>query len=88
LVVGTGAALLIKSTSYETKSLAFACRGGSESPALEPSRTGRRQQQLNILSAENEVSYLEAGLAAPDFYAKPRAEIFDFETQLKTIVFT
>jgi len=32
---------------------------------------------------ENEVSDLEAAFAAPDFYAKPRAEIFDFETQLK-----
>jgi ATP-binding cassette subfamily F protein uup len=27
---------------------------------------------------------LEATFAAPDFYAKPRAEIFDLETQLKT----
>jgi hypothetical protein len=26
---------------------------------------------------------LEAAFAAPDFYSKPRAEIFDFETQLK-----
>ena len=30
------------------------------------------------------VSDLEATFAAPDFYAKPRAEIFDLETQLKT----
>jgi ATP-binding cassette subfamily F protein uup len=27
---------------------------------------------------------LEATFAAPDFYAKPRAEISDLETQLKT----
>ena len=40
--------------------------------------------EANILSAENEVSDLEAAFAAPDFYAKPRAEIFDLETQLKT----
>ena len=40
--------------------------------------------EANILSAENEVSDLEATFAAPDFYAKPRAEIFDLETQLKT----
>jgi hypothetical protein len=30
------------------------------------------------------LSDLEATFAAPDFYAKPRAEIFDLETQLKT----
>jgi ubiquinone biosynthesis protein UbiJ len=29
------------------------------------------------------VSDLEATFAAPDSYANPRAEIFDFETQLK-----
>jgi ATPase subunit of ABC transporter with duplicated ATPase domains len=40
--------------------------------------------EANILAAENEVSELEATFAAPDFYAKPRAEIFDLETQLKT----
>ncbi len=40
--------------------------------------------EANILSAETEVSDLEATFAAPDFYAKPRAEIFDLETQLKT----
>lgn len=40
--------------------------------------------EANILSAENEVSDLEATFAAPNFYAKPRAEIFDLETQLKT----
>ncbi len=31
----------------------------------------------------NEVSELEATFAAPDFYAKPRREIFDLETRLK-----
>ena len=40
--------------------------------------------EANILAAETEVSDLEAIFAAPDFYAKPRAEIFDLETQLKT----
>src|SRR2546421_650324 len=40
--------------------------------------------EANILSAENDVSELEAMFAAPDFYAKPRAEISDLETQLKT----
>jgi ATP-binding cassette subfamily F protein uup len=40
--------------------------------------------EANILSAENEVSDLEARFAAPDFYAKPRSEIFELETQLKT----
>jgi ATP-binding cassette subfamily F protein uup len=40
--------------------------------------------EANILAAETEVSDLEAAFAAPDFYAKPRAEIFDLETQLKT----
>src|SRR5437763_54027 len=40
--------------------------------------------EATILSAENEVSDLEATFAAPDFYAKSRVEIFDLETQLKT----
>jgi ATP-binding cassette subfamily F protein uup len=40
--------------------------------------------EATILAAESEVSDLEATFAAPDFYAKPRAEIFDLETQLKT----
>ena len=40
--------------------------------------------EANILSAENEVSELEATFAAPDFYKKPAAEISDLETQLKT----
>jgi ATP-binding cassette subfamily F protein uup len=39
--------------------------------------------EAKILAAENEVSDLEATFAAPDFYAKPRAEIFDLETRLK-----
>jgi ATP-binding cassette subfamily F protein uup len=39
--------------------------------------------EANILAAENEVAELETTFAAPDFYAKPRAEIFDLETQLK-----
>jgi ATP-binding cassette subfamily F protein uup len=40
--------------------------------------------ETTILAAENEVSDLEATFAAPDFYAKPRSEIFELETQLKT----
>jgi ATP-binding cassette subfamily F protein uup len=40
--------------------------------------------EANILAAENEVSDLEATFAAPDFYTKPRSEISDLETQLKT----
>src|SRR5204862_8011032 len=40
--------------------------------------------EATILSAENEVSDLEALFAAPDVYAKPRGEISDLETQLKT----
>ncbi|HEY1924889.1 MAG TPA: hypothetical protein VGG58_06530, partial [Candidatus Acidoferrum sp.] len=64
--------------------------------AAEPKRSKEKPRKLkwkeerewesmeaNILSAENEVSDLEATFAAPDFYAKPRAEIFDLETQLK-----
>jgi ATP-binding cassette subfamily F protein uup len=39
--------------------------------------------EANILAAETEVSDLETMFAAPDFYAKPRAEIFDLETRLK-----
>jgi ATP-binding cassette subfamily F protein uup len=40
--------------------------------------------EATILAAENEVSDLEATFSAPDFYAIPRAEISDLETQLKT----
>jgi len=40
--------------------------------------------EANILAAENEVSDLEATFAAPDFYTKPRAEILELQTQLKT----
>ena len=30
------------------------------------------------------MSHLEAMFVAPDFYAKPRSEIFELETKLKT----
>jgi hypothetical protein len=40
--------------------------------------------ETNILAAEQEVSDLEAIFAAPDFYTKPRAEMLELETQLKT----
>jgi ATP-binding cassette subfamily F protein uup len=39
--------------------------------------------EANILAAETEVSDLEATFAETDFYARPRAEIFDLETKLK-----
>ena len=44
----------------------------------------RKSMEANILSAESEVSNLEATFAASDFYVKPREEILDLETQLKT----
>ncbi len=40
--------------------------------------------EANILAAEQEVSDLEAIFAAPDFYKKPRTEMLELETQLKT----
>ena len=40
--------------------------------------------EANILAAEQKVSDLEATFAAPDFYKKPRTEMLDLETQLKT----
>ncbi|MFL6515954.1 MAG: ABC-F family ATP-binding cassette domain-containing protein [Chthoniobacterales bacterium] len=43
-----------------------------------------QSMEANILAAETEVSELEATFAAPDFYARPRAEIYELETQLKT----
>jgi ATP-binding cassette subfamily F protein uup len=66
--------------------------------AAEPKKSGKQKprklkwkeerewesMEATILAAETEVSDLEATFAAPDFYAKPRAEIFDLETQLKT----
>ena len=39
--------------------------------------------EASILAAENEVSTLQATFAAPDFYAKSRAEMSDLDTQLK-----
>jgi len=43
-----------------------------------------QSMEANILAAETEVSELEATFAAPDFYARPRAQIYELETQLKT----
>jgi len=40
--------------------------------------------EANILAAEQKVSELEAIFAAPDFYKKPRTEMLELETQLKT----
>ena len=40
--------------------------------------------EANILAAETAVSDLEAAFSAPDFYARPRPEISDLETQLKS----
>ncbi|HWX17387.1 MAG TPA: ATP-binding cassette domain-containing protein, partial [Chthoniobacterales bacterium] len=61
-------------------------RRGKEKPRKLKYKEEREWESMeaNILSAENEVSDLEARFGAPDFYAKPRAEIFDLETQLKT----
>ena len=61
-------------------------KGGKEKPGKLKYKEEREWESMeaNILAAETEVSDLEATFAAPDFYAKPRAEIFDLETQLKT----
>jgi ATP-binding cassette subfamily F protein uup len=61
-------------------------KSGKEKPRKLKWKEEREWESMeaNILAAENEVSDLEAAFAAPDFYAKPRAEIFDLETQLKT----
>jgi ATP-binding cassette subfamily F protein uup len=69
----------------------------AQAPVTDPKKSKEKPRKLkwkeerewesmeaNILAAETEVSDLEAMFAAPDFYAKPRAEIFDLETQLKT----
>jgi hypothetical protein len=49
---------------------------------------GRRSHNSTALSRQDGQTLLgvdlEATFAAPNFYAKPRAEIFDLETQLKT----
>jgi ATP-binding cassette subfamily F protein uup len=60
-------------------------RRGKEKPRKLKWKEEREWESMeaNIIAAESEVSDLEAAFAAPDFYAKPRAEIFDFETQLK-----
>jgi ABC transport system ATP-binding/permease protein len=61
-------------------------RRGKEKPRKLKWKEEREWESMeaNILAAETEVSDLEATFAAPDFYAKPRAEISDLETQLKT----
>jgi ATP-binding cassette subfamily F protein uup len=85
---------------YLEKRVASAVRDSNLAPAgvaAEPRKSKEKPRKLkwkeerewesmeaNILSAETEVSDLEATFAAPDFYAKPRAEISDLETQLKT----
>src|SRR5207237_2769571 len=61
-------------------------RKGKEKPRKLKWKEEREWESMeaNILAAENEVSDLEATFAAPGFYAKPRSEIFELETQLKT----
>jgi ATP-binding cassette subfamily F protein uup len=61
-------------------------KSGKEKPRKLKWKEEREWESMeaDILAAENEVSDLEATFAAPDFYAKPRAEISDLETQLKT----
>jgi ATP-binding cassette subfamily F protein uup len=61
-------------------------KSGKEKPRKLKWKEEREWESMeaNILAAENEVSELEATFAAPDFYAKPRSEIFELETQLKT----
>jgi ATP-binding cassette subfamily F protein uup len=62
------------------------CQSGSEKPRKLKWKEEREWESMeaNILGAETAVSDLEAAFSAPDFYAKPRAEIFDLETQLKS----
>ena len=61
-------------------------KSGKEKPRKLKWKEEREWESMeaNILAAEDEVLELEATFAAPDFYARPRAEIFDLETQLKT----
>jgi ATP-binding cassette subfamily F protein uup len=81
----------------ERRSALVSAPASTPAPAAPPRRDKTRPGKLkykeerewesmeaNILAAENEVSDLEAIFAAPNFYAKPRTEIFDLETQLKT----
>ncbi len=84
----------------EKRSALSSARDSNPAPAAvaaEPKKSKQKPRKLkwkeerewesmetNILAAENEVSDLEATFSAPDVYAKPRAEISDLETQLKT----
>ena len=81
----------------ERRSALVSAPASTPAPAAPPRRDKTRPGKLkykeerewesmeaNILAAENEVSDLEAIFAAPNFYAKPRTEIFDLETQLKS----
>jgi ABC transport system ATP-binding/permease protein len=83
----------------ERRAVRLAAGGSTPAPAgiaAEPKKRKENSQKLkwkearewegmeaNILSAENEVAELEKAFDAPDFYAKPRGEIFELETQLK-----
>lgn len=66
---------------YAIRESRITCEGASLNSDRDTCQSGT---EANIHSAENEVSDLEATFAAPDFYAKPRSEIFELETQLKT----
>jgi ATP-binding cassette subfamily F protein uup len=80
----------------ERRSALAPARASTTAPAAPPRRGKTKPGKLkykeerewesmeaNILAAENAVSDLEAIFAALNFYAKPRAEIFELETQLK-----
>jgi ABC transport system ATP-binding/permease protein len=85
-VGGSGRRFAVANSDPATAGVAAPPRRGKEKPRKLKYKEEREWESMeaNILSAENEVSDLEATFAAADFYAKPRAEIFDLETQLKT----
>jgi ATPase subunit of ABC transporter with duplicated ATPase domains len=82
----SGRRLAVASSDPAPAGVAAESRKGKEKPRKLKRKEEREWESMeaNILAAESEVSDLEAKFAAPDFYAKPRAEIFDLETQLKT----
>jgi ATP-binding cassette subfamily F protein uup len=71
--------------SPATAAVAAQNKSGKEKPRKLKYKEEREWESMeaNILSAENEVSELEAAFAAPDFYTKPPAEISDLEIRLK-----
>ena len=57
----------------------IAGRGQKTLDETTPVNPGMKSLRLDLSDTKSIQSF-----AAPDFYAKPRAEIFDLETQLKT----